>query len=183
MSTMPTTVSRVRRAATLDGALAVLVAILLGFVLGFASQALGAEETEPAVAMVEAIAALDEGVVSLTARKDRARKDGDEGLARCIGERLLVLRGARRALRNAEQDVALARLRDDENATALAAERGKRARQAGTELLAEARGCASEEAILGRANGVTYLRVTGPQGVEDRSFGPPEPRRKGLGRR
>lgn len=43
MSTMPTTVGRVSRAAILELLLAVSVAALLGFILGFGSQALGSE--------------------------------------------------------------------------------------------------------------------------------------------
>ena len=183
MSTMPTTVNRVRRALAAETALALLVAVVFGFVLGFASQAFGAEEADPGLVLAEAAASLDEGLITMTARSQQAREAMDEGMTRCIGERLLVMRAGQRALRNAEDDYALARLRGDQRAASLALERGARAREGAEMLLAEAKACASADAVLGRGDGVTVLRVLGPPSPEDLGFGPPSAAARPLGLR
>ncbi len=171
-----TTVTRVRRAVLLDAILATLAAVILGFVLGFASQAWAAEPEDPGLAIAEARANLDAGVTDVVVRSQQARADDDEPLAHCIAERVLVLKGVQVALRNAEDDYALARMRGDERAAQVALDRAAKADHTGTVLLTEARGCASTDAILGRANGVTVLRVKRPKGSEDRGFGPPRRR-------
>jgi hypothetical protein len=179
MSVAPTTVTRVRRAAATEVLLGVLIAIVLGFVLGFASEAYGADPEDPGLAIVEARVLLDDGVSEVSERSKEARAAGDEALASCIGERVLVLKGAQRALLNSEDDYALARMRGDEQASQLALRRAGTAEHAGKTLLAEARGCATEAAILGRANGVTVLKVKRPKTREDKGFGTPKRTRPG----
>ena len=185
MSTLPSPFTPLRRATPLNLALATAVAIVSGFVLGFASQALGAEEAEsdPALQLAAAAARLDEGVHDVAGRMHAAQKAGDQGLAQCISRSLLVLHGAQRAVRNAEDDHALARMRGDAQAADLALDRGLGADLAGRTLLAEARGCAATDAILGRANGVTVLRIEQPGAPEDQGFGAPEASRAPPARR
>lgn len=183
MTAMFTTVTRVRRAIAAEIALAMAAAIVCGFVLGFVSQAFGAEGSEPVAVLDQAAASLDEQVVSLASRNQRARDGGDERLARCIGEHLGRLRGGHRALQHAADDQALALLRGDEEASILALRRGDRALKTADRLLADALACASTVGISSRANGITVLAVQGPSSPEDEGFGPPNEAPEPLGRR
>jgi hypothetical protein len=176
------TVVRVRRATAANAALALATAVVAGFVLGFATQAFGAEPPPPALGLAEAAAALDRGVLEAAARLDDARREGDHGLGDCISRSLLVAHGAQRALRNAEDDHALARMRGDERAVQLSLERAARADLAGRTLLSEAAGCASTESILGRGAGYTVLRIRSDAVAEDTGFGPPPVDRPPPGR-
>lgn len=169
------------RALFLDVLIATGTALLLGFALGVASEALAGEPTapEPTAEQVvhDAKVATHQALKEARNRKLVAEKTKDVAVAECLSPNVMMLQGAWRTVSDASDDYRLADLRGDLRGAARARDRVQAGSDAGRRVLEEARRCDGRSARLARGDGSVHVIVT-VNGVEDTSLG----RRRGASR-
>ncbi len=176
MSTRTTTTSD-RQALILDTLIATAVALLLGFVLGFASEALAAPP-QPAQVVDEAKGTTLQALKEARNRLLLAVQSEELEVERCLATNVMLLQGAWRTVSDGADDFRLASQRGDVRAAAMAEDRVKAGEEAGREVLETARQCDGRSARLARGDGSVHVVVT-VNGVEDKSLGERKTKRPG----
>ncbi len=167
-----------RHALIQDVVLATITALLLGFVLGFTSEAL-AEPRQAAQIVDDAKVSTLQALKEARNRRLLAIQTGDSEVERCLSTNVMMLQGAWRTVSDGADDYRLASLRGDVRAAGMAEDRVKAGEEAGREVLETARQCDGRSARLARGDGSVHVVVT-VNGVEDKGLG--ERKTKGPGR-